>query len=80
MLYKARYVAGKLRETDAPSSPKPASLIHNEFLREQFDAAVQRYVDFGRVPSLTKREIQTLLVVDGRSFEIHRRCRTLASK
>jgi len=70
---KARYVAQRLRANGARMAGEPATLIQNGLLRDQFNAVVQQYLD-GSIPPLTRREVQTLLVVDGKSFEIHRRC------
>ncbi|MBI4349223.1 MAG: hypothetical protein HY553_20465 [Elusimicrobia bacterium] len=71
---KARYVALKLRGSGRRSVAEPASMIQNGLLRDQFRMTVQQYLDGEGIPPLTRREIRTLLVVDGKSFEIHKRC------
>lgn len=71
---KARYVALKLRSSGRRDSAEPVGLIQDNLLRDQFRATVQQYLDSDGIPPLTRREIRTLLVVDGKSFEIHRRC------
>ncbi|MBI5202218.1 MAG: hypothetical protein HY925_11570 [Elusimicrobia bacterium] len=70
---KARYVAQKLRANGTRMAGEQSTLIQNGLLRDQFNMTVQQYLD-GSIPPLSKREVKTLLVVDGKSFEIHRRC------
>lgn len=71
---KARYIALRLRRAGSRPEDEPASLIQNGLMRDQFHAIVHEYLDGGGIPPLTRSETRTLLVVDGKSFEIHRRC------
>lgn len=71
---KARYVARKLKDAGKKVHDQGSTLIQDPELKSQFAMAVQHYLDSGDIPPLTRREIRTLLVVDGKSFEIHRRC------
>lgn len=71
---KARYVARKLKESRRKMSQRPDPLIQDPELRSQFEMSVADYLRTGDIPPLSKRDVQTMLIVDGKSFEIHRRC------
>lgn len=71
---KTRYVARKLKDAGKRVHDHASTLIQDPELKSQFAMGVQHYLDSGDIPPLTRREIRTLLVVDGKSFEIHRRC------
>ncbi|MBI4423777.1 MAG: hypothetical protein HY554_08620 [Elusimicrobia bacterium] len=76
---KARYVARKLKEAGRNSPERAKSLIQDVELRNQFDMAVHHYLESSAIPALSTREIRTLLVVDGKAFQIHSRCFAHAS-
>lgn len=71
---KARYLGRKLYAAGLTVEDQPPSLIQDPLIQEQFDIALTRYMRSGKIPALTRAETNTLLVVDGKSFDIHRRC------
>lgn len=76
---KARYIARKLKDSGRKLAERPEPLIQDPELRSQFEMSVAEYLETGDIPPLSRRDVQTMLIVDGKSFEIHRRCLTDAS-
>jgi hypothetical protein len=71
---KARYVAAKLKKAGKDVTQRPPSLITDDGLRNQFDMMVHQWLLADRIPPLTTRETQSLIIVDGKSFELRSRC------